>query len=318
MADYIRAATEQEKRRKLEEQKLEREQRLRREAEEQLKRQDQQRKQEEQHQRRHEAARERERRRAEEAARNPYPETNGFGFGGRSTPTPPRGYSYGFPPDASSPYTPTEKEEDLLKEADEKMRAKAGKQQPHPHPHPHLSSGSRRRSKSSMKPKPEASPSAKYSPMFGGQGIPENASGDRAARPDIDVVEATPTDRSSSRDYFSKFPNDGPGYIREDGTGVYPAPPFAFKMPAREKDRDKSTPTKSRADRPPNMPGSFEPAGDSPNPPPPSSTKKPPKSPRHHSSGEKAAPESTSDRDDRYQCPFPTLSFFFPVVNPLT
>lgn len=269
-------------------------------------RQDQQRKQEEQHQhqRRHEA-REQERRRAAEASRDPYSEINGFGFAGCSTPTP-RSYSYGFPPPGpSSPYTPTEKEEDLLKEADEKMKAKAAKHPLH-HSHPNLSSHSRRRSKPSMKPKPEASPSAKYNPIFD-QGIPENTNGDRPppARVDVDVVEATPTDRTSPRDYFSKLPNDGPGYIREDGTGVYPAPPFSFRVPVFGKDRDKSTPTKSRADRP-SMPGSFEAAGDSPRSPP-TSTKKQPKSPRHRSSGEKAAPESTSDR--HYSPPF--FFFFF-------
>jgi len=283
IADYIRerrakemAAEEEKKRKEIEEKRIrERDAQLRREAEEQLKRQEEERLRKAQ-----------ERRRAEAAARNPYFESNGYG--GRSTPTP-TGYPYSYPADIPSPYASRKDEEDLLREVDQKFkeRGKSAK--------PHLSSQSKRRSKSQLKPGSGGTPPSKWAnPAFSSHGIPEDWKQEKTGAEDIDVVEATPTAKDSPKDYFTRSPNIGPEYVRKDGTGVYPAPQFSFKDPVTEK----STPTKTHADRPqPTMPGSYGPAGGSPG----LSTKEP-KSPRRQPSAEQAQ-ESSSDKENKY-CPY--------------
>ncbi|KAI5848890.1 hypothetical protein BZA05DRAFT_89640 [Tricharina praecox] len=182
-----------------------------------------------------------------------------------------------------SPYTSRRDDEELLREAEERVKER-GKTSGGG---PHLNSHSRKTSRSSMRPKAEPTPSkwAKSHHTYGSHGIPEDWKHETTHHEDIDVVEATPTDNDAgkhdgpSTDYFNKFaPQTGPEYVRKDGTGVYPAPPlFNFnkppareKTPAREKPpaREKTPAQESRPERPRSaMPGSFQTRSETPTPP---------------------------------------------------
>jgi len=264
VADYIRemqAREEAERARgDADKQRAKEQARLKREAEE-LKRQE-----EERHKRAREA-KERERRRAEEATRNPYADSNGFA-GSHST-SAPNGYSYDYPTTMPSFYARRDDDE-LLREAEERVKER-GKSAGGPR----LNTHSRKTSRSSMRPKTEPMPSkwGKGHHVYESHGIPENWKHETTHDEDIDVVEATPTDTdagkhdSTGTDYFQKSaPKTGPEYVREGGTGVYPAPPlFTFNMqPVREK-----TPAQEqRPERPRSaMPGSFQTRSETPTPP---------------------------------------------------
>jgi hypothetical protein len=265
IADYIRDAKAREAREEAEKRKQEADElkakeqaRLRREAEEEQKRAEEERA--ERHRKaREEREREQQRRRAEEAVRNSYADTNGYG--GRSTPTP-NGYGYQYSNETPSPYSSRKAEEDLLREADEKMRER-GKA---PKPQPHLGTQSRRTSRASMNPKPDGANWSKNHPLYETHGKPENWKSDKSylQEDDIEVVEATPTtaeepskpNGGAQTDYFTETaPQTGPEYVRKDGTGVYPVPPslFNFKAPVREK----TPPAKTGY----TMPGSYNMGG---------------------------------------------------------
>ncbi|KAA8914525.1 hypothetical protein FN846DRAFT_563894 [Sphaerosporella brunnea] len=290
VGDYIREARareeaearkqqDAERRKQEEEQKSREQEKLRREAAEELKRA------EEERLRKMKEARDRERRRAEEAVRNPYTDTNSYG--GRSTPTP-NGYGY-YP---SESYASRKDDDDLLREADEQMRERS---RVPPRSQPHLGSHSRRTSRSSMKPKPEATTWPKNHRIYEHYDNPENWKNDKSHLDDVEVVEVTPSDvdpdkpGSGPNDYFTETaPQTGPEYVRKDGTGVYPAPPFLnVKIPAQEK----ASPAKPVF----TGPGSYAMGGGSP-----PSRDKPEKadSPPPSSKKEEAAKPATSEPKD--------------------